>query len=221
MAAANHWTQAEHVTLILLYLTGSAQLFYQSLSVAVCGENLQPLLQALGDWFAPAAHIDLHRAELRTRTQQSGEQLSDYCEAVKRLARRVYPMLPANVQDALAKEQFLAGIASRPVRLDTRRRAPNSSNEALMQALQAQAIFATEDRQLEDSSPEVRGVTNKASHNTAAALQLILGRLANFQARLDRQQNSHQERDNSLRCHGCGGHGHFVSSCPNNSCQIP
>ena len=71
VAAANRWTQAEHVTLILLYLTGSAQLFYQSLSVAVCGENLQPLLQALGDWFGPAAHIDLHYAELHTRTQQS------------------------------------------------------------------------------------------------------------------------------------------------------
>ena len=79
-----------------------------------------------------------------------------------------------------------------------------------MQALQAQANFATEDGQLEDSSPVVCGVTNKASNDTVAALQLILGRLANLEARLDRQQNSHQERDNSLRCHGCGGQGHFV-----------
>ena len=49
-----------------------------------------------------------------------------------------------------------------------------------MQALQAQAIFATEDRQLEDSSPVVCGVTDKASDDTAAALQLILGRLVNL-----------------------------------------
>ena len=37
------------------------------------------------------------------------------------------------------------------------------------------------------------GVTDKASDDTAAALQLILGRLVNLQARLDRQQSSHQE----------------------------
>ena len=102
------------------------------------------------------------------------------CEAVRRLARRAYPTLAANVQDALAKEQFLAGIANRLFRLDARRRAPNLLNEALMQALQAQAIFATEDHQLEDSSPVVCGVTDKASDDTAAALQLILGRLVNL-----------------------------------------
>ena len=143
------------------------------------------------------------------------------CEAVRRLARRAYPTLAANVQDALAKEQFLAGITSCPVQLDARRSAPNSLNEALMQALQAQAIIATEDRQLEDSSLIICGVTDKASDDTAAALQLILGRRVNVQAGLDRQQSSHQEWDSSLRCYSCGGQGHFVASCPNNSCQNP
>ena len=102
------------------------------------------------------------------------------CEAVRRLARRAFPTLAANVQDVLAKEQFLAGIVSRPVQLDARRSAPNSLNEALMQALQSQAIFATEDRQLEDSSPVLCGVTDKPSNDTSAALQLILGRLVNL-----------------------------------------
>ena len=101
-------------------------------------------------------------------------------EAVRTLARRAYPTLAANVPDVLAKEQFLAGIASRPVRLDARGSAPNSLNEALMQALQSQAIFDTEDRQLEDSSPVVCDVTDKASDDTAAALQLILGRLVSL-----------------------------------------
>ena len=183
--------QAEHGTLIPLYLTGSAQLLYQSLPATVCGGNFHPLLH------------------------------NNCCEAVRRLARRAYPTLAANVQDALAKEQLLAGIASCPVQLDARRSAPNSLNKALMQALQAQAIFATEDRQLENSSPVICGVTDKASDDTAAALQLILGRPVNLQARLDRQQSSHQEWDSSLLCHGCGGKGHFVASCPHNSCQIP
>ena len=102
------------------------------------------------------------------------------CKAVRRLARRVCPTLAASVQDTLAKEQFLAGIASRPVRLDARRSAPNSLNEALMLALQAQAIFATEDCQLENSSPEVCGVTDNAPDDTVAALQLILVRLVNL-----------------------------------------
>ena len=106
VSLANGWNAADQVNFLSLYLTGPAQLFYQSLPQNIRTGNLPPLVQALGDRFAPAAHVDLHRAELRARTQTHSESLSDYCEAVRKLSRMAYPTLAQNVQDTLGKEQF-------------------------------------------------------------------------------------------------------------------
>ena len=112
--AANHWTHAEHVTLISLYLTGSAQLLYQSLPAAVCGGNLHSPLT--GTWqlvCSGIAHIDLHHAGLRTRSQHSGEQLlrsseetgptsepNIGCQCSRRLSQRYCGCLTVNFREA-------------------------------------------------------------------------------------------------------------------------
>ena len=79
-------------------------------------------------------------------------------------------MLAANVEDPLAKEQLLAGIAN-PRSTGRQNKCSLSFNEALMQPLQAQANVATDDRQLENSSPVACGVSDNVSDDTAAALK--------------------------------------------------
>ena len=121
VAVANNWNGGDQVRYLALYLTGSARLFFQSLDQNVRTGNLQPLLQALGDRFAPAAHADLHRAELRAKCQIATQPLSEYCEVIRKLTRLVYPTLTPPVLDTLAKDQFISGIYDRNIRLEARR----------------------------------------------------------------------------------------------------
>ena len=114
---------------------------FQSLDQNVRTGNLQPLLQALGDRFAPAAHADLHRAELRARCQIATEPLSEYREVIRKLTRLAYPTLTPPVLDTLAKDQFISGIYDRNIRLEARRGTPATLDAALILALQAQAII--------------------------------------------------------------------------------
>ena len=213
VAVANNWLQADQVRYIALYLTGPAQLFFQSLDQNIRTGGLQPLLAALGNRFAPAAHADLHRAELKARTQTSNEPLSEYCEAVRKLTRLAYPTLAQNVLDTLAKDHFLSGIMDRNIRLDARRGAPATLDEALTHALQAQAIFATELQ----PEPIVPVCAVAAQQDLSAVLSQVLDRLGRLEAtvqslRVPPGRHADQGRP---RCYGCGNTNHFIADCPN------
>jgi len=190
VAQANNWTPAEQTTFVPLYLTGAAQLFYQSLAQATRAGAIAGLLQALANRFAPAANVDLHRAELQARYQGPDESLSNYCEAIRRLSRLAYPTLPGNVQDVLAKDRFLAGLHSKEIRLEVRRAAPATLNDALTHSLQAFAIFATERTATSDAAPDglVCAASAAPSADLSGVLSHILERLGQLEAAVSNQQ---------------------------------
>ena len=102
----------------------------------------------------------------------------------------------------------MAGLADKNVRLEARRAAPATLDAALMHALQAQAIFATEQAQDNPTVP-VCAVTS-AESDVTSALTVVLDRLTKLEATVQNLQTSHD----SPRCYGCGKTGHFVAGCP-------
>eukprot|EP00117_Sycon_ciliatum_P017970 scpid91712/ scgid16761/ len=117
VAAFNLWTPAQQVQYMGLALTGDAQLFYQSLPVATRQGAFAPLSQALAARFAPPQRASLHRAEFKVLRQGSQASLSSYCEAVRHAAVLAYPQMPGQDRDILAKDQFVAGLECRAVRI--------------------------------------------------------------------------------------------------------
>ena len=113
------------------------------------------------------AHIDLHHAGMRTRTQQSGEQLlrsseetgptsvrNIGCQCSRRLSQGTVPRWNRQLPCLIGRQKNCSQFV---------KRSPDAGPASA-------SNLATEDRQLDDSSPVICGVTAKASDDTAAAL---------------------------------------------------
>ena len=207
-ARVNGWTPAEQVNFLPLYLTVAAQIFYHGLPPATRTGPLPALLLALQTRFAPAANVELHRAELLARRQHPDESLSDFCEGIRKLARLAYPALQADVQDVLAKDQFIAGLTRRDIRLKVRRATPATIDAALTHALQAHAILETE-MCVSPQPAEEAIVCATSTPDVSVILRSIMNRLSKMEVSLAASV------DTLPKCYGCGSPEHFVAYCPN------
>ena len=221
IANANGWTQQQQATYIGLYLTGNAQSYYHSLPAAIRTGPLQPLLQALTDRFASPQQVDVYRAEFKARRQHPTETISDFCEAVRKLARYSYPNLAPNMQDLMAKDQFVTGLDSRDLRIRVRELDPQTLDDALRRALHSQAIADTESAVgAQPHAIPVHAVHAAASPDMSALFQRldILGhsiqslmRASVLSAAPPRPPSSD---DLDIRCWNCNQLGHYRSRCP-------
>ena len=140
VALVNAWTPQEAVQFLPLALKGEGLLYYHSLPQATRQGQLAPLTQALQAHFAPPPRGDLHRAEFQARRQRQQESLGEYCEAVKEAAWLAYPNMQAVDRDMLAKDQFLAGLDSRTMRVRIKELNAATLDDALQAALHHEAI---------------------------------------------------------------------------------
>eukprot|EP00117_Sycon_ciliatum_P020575 scpid61627/ scgid18287/ len=144
VSQVNNWTPQHQVAYLGLYLSGAALSYYHSLDANVRQGPLPQLLQLMEQRFNAPQQADMYRAELQGRRQRPGEPLSDYCEAIRRLARYSYPTLQPAVQDTLGKDQFIAGLDSRDLRVQVRTVNPATLDDALQRALHMQTILQTD-----------------------------------------------------------------------------
>jgi len=206
----NRWTPQEQADYVGLYLTGNAQSFLQSLPDATQRDN-NLVFQALQDRFAPAGQVNSFRAELKARRQRPDEPLSDFCEAVRRLGSRAYPTVPAAVQNTLARDAFIDGLDSRELRLEVRRRSPDTLDEALNFAHAATAILVLERPESQPAHVVCAAATTPAMDS---ALMAIMKRLEQLETQLQQQQQQQQQQ------HGCGSPEHLIARCPKKAKQL-
>eukprot|EP00117_Sycon_ciliatum_P033015 scpid90752/ scgid25493/ len=165
-----------------LPLTVDAQLFYQCTPVVTRQGPLQPLAQALAARFAPPQPASLHIAEFKVLRQGNQASLS-YCEAVRHAAVLAYPHMPGQDRDTLAKDQFMAGLDSRAVRIRVRELAPDTLDAALQSALHQQAILHAETLESPGNPPPVCGVNSSHPEldDVTTEIQTITSRLDTFE----------------------------------------
>ena len=222
VAAVNQWTPAEQVQLVGLALTGDAQSYYQSLPAGTRNGPLAPLLQALEARFAPPQRAELHRASFKARSQNKGEELSAFCEAIRAAALLAYPNMQAGDRDLLAKDQFLTGLDSRITRIRVKELDPPTLDAALQAALRQQAILRSE----ESTSPVVTLPACAVTASVPSPMEKLTERLDTVLRRLDRLESGRREYSpgsgdmsssssgrRPIQCYNCGRPGHISREC--------
>ena len=218
VARVNGWTVRDQSSYLALYLTDDALSYYHSLDGATRQGPLQPLVRLLEQRFGAAQNADVLRAEFKSRRQRPTEALSEYCEAIRRIARQAYPAVQRDVQDMLAKDQFLSGIDSREIRVEVRKLNPISLDAALQCALQIEAVHNAECSQDIPVAPQVCAVQPPSMNELLAK---VVDRLDKLESRLDSSENHKSAQQpqprgtgSRRRCFVCESLYHLARDCP-------
>ena len=158
---------------------------------------------------------------LKPVSQNKGEELSAFCEAIRAAALLAYPNMQAGDRDLLAKDQFLTGLDSRITRIRVKELDPPTLDAALQAALRQQAIMRSE----ESTSPVVTLPACAVTASVPSPMEKLTERLDTVLRRLDRLESGRREDSpgsgdmsssssgrHPIQCYNCGRPGHISRS---------
>ncbi|KAE8295056.1 hypothetical protein D5F01_LYC05979 [Larimichthys crocea] len=142
------------------------------------------------------------RSELSSRKRQAGEPLRVLANDIETLARRAYAHMSPDVQNELARDQFIRAITPRELRIQTQLAHPNSLQEALELALEREIVGETTS---DDSSgiPVVRTAVHESPVQAKPAWADELTELVRA-ASLQLRRSSNRPRRGPPVCWVCG-----------------
>ena len=111
-------------------MRGAALLQLQSLATGV-QENYATLKEALREKFEPKERVELHKAKFRARRRERDEKLPDLASSLRRLVSRAYPEAVLDLQDSLAKDQFIDALEDRKIRIKLQESGLKTLDEAV------------------------------------------------------------------------------------------
>ena len=234
-AVINGWSNERKAQFLAVRMRGAALLQLQGLATGA-RENYATLKEALREKFVPKERIELHKAEFRARHRERDEKLPDLASSLRRLVSRAYPEAVSDLQDSLAKDQFIDALEDQEIRMKLRESGPKTLDEAVSRALQIEAMYEAESRRSKGRSVQVvqeplKGENNELvellKQNTAAMNQIV-----NFVQQQQQQQqqqrpssepkrngrglgpNAGRAKDLRFRlCFKCHKKGHFMADC--------
>lgn len=236
-AVINGWSDERKAQFLAIRMRGTALLQLQGLATGV-RENYTTLKGALREKFVPKERIELHKAEFRARHRERDEKLPDLASSLRRLVSRAYPEAVLDLQDSLAKDQFIDALEDREIRMKLRESGPKTLDEAVSRALQIEAMYEAESRRGKGRS--VRVVQESSKSENSELLELIkqntaaMNQMVNFVQQQQQQQQPSSEpkrngrglgpnagRARDLRdlrlCFKCHKKGYFMADCKQTS----
>ena len=142
-AVINEWNHASKAQFLAFRMRGAALLQLQSLAPDVRGDYTG-LKRALRKKFEPKEQIELNKAEFRARRRERDEKLPDLAGSLQRLVGKAYPEAIPDLQDSLAKDQFIDALEDREIRMKIQESGPKTLGEAVSRALQIEAMYEAE-----------------------------------------------------------------------------
>ena len=153
-AIINGWNDRRKAQFLAVRMRGAALPQLQSLATGA-RENYATLKEALREKFVPKERVELHKAEFRARHRERDEKLPDLASSLRRLVSRAYPEAVPDLQDSLAKDQFINALEDREIRIKLRESGPKTLDEAVSRALQIEAMYEAESRRSKGRSVRV------------------------------------------------------------------
>ena len=230
-AVLNEWNDERRARFLAVRMRGAALVQLQSLPAGV-RENYTELKRVLRLKFVPAERVELHKAEFRARHRDRDEKLSVLASSLRRLVGKAYPEAAPELQDNLAKDQFIDALEDREIRIKLRESGPKTLDEAVSRALQIEAMYEAESRRgkgrsvrvvQEPPQEEKNELMELLKQNTTAVNQMVQFVQKQHQPSNNREPkqngrglgpNAGRSRDLRLRlCFRCHKKGHFMADC--------
>ena len=183
---------------LAIRMRGAALLQLQSLATGM-QENYTTLKMALRGKFVPKEWVELHKAEFRARHRERDEKLPDLASSLRRFVSRAYLEAVPDLQDSLAKDQFIDALEDREMRMKLRESGPKTLHEAVSRALQIEAMYEAESR---CKGRSVRVVQQSSKSENSELLELIkqntaaMNQMVNFVQQQQQQQPSSEPKRN-------------------------
>ena len=131
-------------------LTGSAQ------QVLTDFKDEEPsymeLSAALEVRVGPGDRAGVTLAELRNRQRKPNESLQELAQSIKRLTNLAYPEVDRQARDRLARIHFADTIADKDIKIHLFQARPNTLEDAVRVALEAESFYEAENARCADSS---------------------------------------------------------------------
>ena len=126
----------------------------------------------------------------------------DLASSLRRLVGKAYPEAVADLQDSLAKDQFIDALEDREIRVKIRESGPKTLDEAVSRALQIEAMYEAESRR--SGGRSVRLVQEPPSEQKSELVELIKKNTAAVNQMVQFVQKQRTETSNERKQHGRG-----------------
>jgi hypothetical protein len=202
-ANVNHWTtDGQKATALVLALRGAASEVLQTITDQL---DFHAIVRAMELRFGNENTQEVHRVQLKTRQQKSGETFQELATDIERLVHLAYPTRTSDVNEETAVDAFIDAIHDRDLKKAARLSGRRKLGDVLTYVL---SYVAADDA----AKP-----THRARELTLDTEIEQLVRRA-VQEGFNSQKNQNKSNDNresrrSLRCWNCGRVGHVQRYC--------
>lgn len=214
LARAAGWSEDIKALQLALCLTDEALSCLLLLSPAE-RDDYGALVGALQRRFGQCNQPGVLRSELSNRRRQAGEPLRVLANDIESLARRAYAHMPTEVQNELARDQFIRAITPRELCIQTQLAHPRNLQEALELALEREIVGETARNDI-GGNPVVRTVAQEVPDQAKPAWAEELTELIRA-ASMQPPRSSDRPRRGPPVCWTCGQSGHISVRCPKNA----
>ncbi|MPC21898.1 hypothetical protein E2C01_014902 [Portunus trituberculatus] len=195
LAVAQGWDQAEKALQLATALRGP--------SIEVFGHlpptqraSFPDIAEALRHHFGHYHQAEVYRAQLKKRTRQRGEMLSQLAHDIEALVRRAYPMAGEDMVTVLARDVFLDALVDHQLKIYVKQAHPADMQVALARTMEFEAFMQTVSSLSTFAQPcsDVRGRKAQVKRRPASCVA--------------------SPGAFSGRCWRCGEKGHVRAWCP-------
>ncbi|XP_028419213.1 uncharacterized protein LOC114544926 [Dendronephthya gigantea] len=225
-AEINGWNEDDKAVFLATALVGKAALVLSNLSDRE-RRDYRTLVSTLTTCFGMAHQSELARAKLKCRGKNREESMAELAESVETLTRTAYPDASTDLQDVIARDNFIDALPDDDMRLRIRQLRPSSLQVALQNAMELESFHqASRHRQRwqrSGSSWNVRQVEEtsriapKTSEETSSIerLEKLVDQLLKEMKNQNRRQSPPRTsgRPRPMRCWNCGQLGHLQNDC--------
>ena len=229
LSTAQGWDEAEKALQLATALRGPAVEVLAHLPAAR-RSSYDNIAQALRRRFGHQHQAEVYRAQLKKRTRQKNETLSQLAQDVEALVRRSYPAAGEDMIVVLSRDAFIDALQDHQLQIHVKQAHPGDLQVALARAMEFEAFLKTastlstiaqprRDLRGRKAKVEEKGASRKASPEAFRGSCWGCGEKGHRRGQCQRGRRTRSlDRSSSgafqTCCKDCGKSGHASSACP-------